>query len=69
MKATYNMGYLRRSKKEWQNWEKCANKSTKEYIELDKDFNEFIELLNEHRVNYLVIGRYAVNYHDYPRHL
>lgn len=37
-------------------------------MELDKDFKEFIELLNEHKVNYLVIGGYAVNYHGYPRY-
>ena len=37
-------------------------------MELDKDFKEFIELLNEHNVNYLVIGGYAVNFHGYPRY-
>ncbi len=37
-------------------------------MELDKDFKEFIELLNEHNVKYLVIGGYAVNFHGYPRY-
>jgi len=37
-------------------------------MELDKDFREFIELLNEHNVKYLVIGGYAVNFHGYPRY-
>ncbi len=37
-------------------------------MELDKDFREFIELLNEHEVKYLVIGGYAVNFHGYPRY-
>ena len=37
-------------------------------MELDKDFREFIELLNEHKVQYLVIGGYAVNFHGYPRY-
>jgi predicted nucleotidyltransferase len=37
-------------------------------MELDKDFREFIELLNVHQVDYLVIGGYAVNYHGYPRY-
>ncbi|MBC6992835.1 nucleotidyltransferase [Neolewinella lacunae] len=37
-------------------------------MELDQDFKEFIGLLNEHEVNYLVIGGYAVNYHGYPRY-
>lgn len=35
---------------------------------LNKDFKEFIELLNEHEVKYLVIGGYAVSYHGYPRY-
>ncbi len=37
-------------------------------MELQRDFKEFIELLNEHKVKYLVIGGYAVNYHGYPRY-
>lgn len=37
-------------------------------MELDKDFREFIGLLNEHEVRYLVVGGYAVNYHGYPRY-
>jgi len=37
-------------------------------MELDKDFKEFIELLNEYNVKYLVIGGYAVNFHGYPRY-
>ena len=35
---------------------------------LDKNFREFIELLNVHGVKYLVIGGYAVNFHGYPRY-
>jgi 2-hydroxy-3-keto-5-methylthiopentenyl-1-phosphate phosphatase len=34
-------------------------------MELDKDFREFIELLNAQGVNYLVVGGYAVNYYGY----
>ena len=68
MKAICVIGYLRRRKTEWQNWRKFANKLTKRYMELDKDLKEFIELLNEHKVSYLVIGGYAVNYHGYPRY-
>ena len=37
-------------------------------MELDKDFKEFIQLLNEYKVKYLVIGGYAVNFHGYPRY-
>lgn len=35
---------------------------------LNKDFREFIELLNKHKVKYLVIGGYAVNFFGYPRY-
>ena len=37
-------------------------------MELHKDFKEFIALLNEHQVKYLVVGGYAVNLHGYPRY-
>jgi predicted nucleotidyltransferase len=37
-------------------------------MEINKDFKEFIELLNGHEVKYLVIGGYAVNFHGYPRY-
>lgn len=31
------------------------------------DFKEFLRLLKEHEVRYLLIGGYAVGYHGYPR--
>jgi predicted nucleotidyltransferase len=34
---------------------------------LPGDFKEFLKLLNEHKVKYLLIGGYAVGYHGYPR--
>jgi hypothetical protein len=36
-------------------------------IELPLDFKEFLKLLNENKVRYLLIGGYAVGYHGYPR--
>ena len=33
---------------------------------LPKDFKEFLRLLNAHRVEYLLIGGYAVGCHGYP---
>lgn len=36
-------------------------------IELPLDFKEFLSLLNENDVAYLLIGGYAVGYHGYPR--
>jgi hypothetical protein len=34
---------------------------------LSKDFREFLQCLNSHGVEYLVIGGHAVAYHGYPR--
>jgi hypothetical protein len=36
-------------------------------IQLPPDFKEFLKLLNEKNVEYLVIGGYAVGYHGYVR--
>ena len=36
-------------------------------IPLPPDFKEFLKLLNANKVDYLVIGGYAVNYHGYSR--
>ncbi len=35
---------------------------------LSKDFKEFIALLNNHDVQYLIVGGYAVAIHGYPRY-
>jgi hypothetical protein len=36
-------------------------------IHLPPDFKEFLKLLAAHKVEYLLIGGYAVGYHGYPR--
>ena len=36
-------------------------------IELPLDFKEFLKLLNDKGVKYLIIGGYAVAYYGYPR--
>jgi len=36
-------------------------------IRLPPDFKDFLKLLKEHNVRYLLIGGYAVGYHGYPR--
>jgi predicted nucleotidyltransferase len=36
-------------------------------IHLPRDFKEFLKLLNAHKVEYLLIGGYAVGYFGYPR--
>ncbi len=35
---------------------------------LNRDFREFIQLLNDNNVRYLVIGGYAVAFHGHPRY-
>ena len=37
-------------------------------MDLNQDFKEFIELLNSKKVEYLVVGGYAVGFHGYPRY-
>ncbi len=34
---------------------------------LPQDLQDFLKLLNSHRVEYLLVGGYAVGYHGYPR--
>jgi hypothetical protein len=36
-------------------------------IHLPPDFKDFLQLLNVHKVEYLLIGGYAVGYYGYPR--
>lgn len=36
-------------------------------ILLPPDFKEFLQLLNDYKVEYLIIGGYAVGYYGYPR--
>ncbi|NJM12516.1 MAG: hypothetical protein HC889_12160 [Synechococcaceae cyanobacterium SM1_2_3] len=35
---------------------------------LSQDFKEFVELLNRHEAEYLIVGGYAVGIHGYPRY-
>lgn len=36
-------------------------------MKVEKDFEEFIKLLNDHQVKYLVVGAYALIYYTIPR--
>jgi hypothetical protein len=36
-------------------------------IRLPPDFREFLQLLNSHQIEYLVIGGYAIGFHGHPR--
>lgn len=35
---------------------------------LDQDFEDFVQLLNQHSVDYMVVGGYALAFHGKPRH-
>jgi hypothetical protein len=35
---------------------------------LSQDFKEFVELLNKNKVEYLIVGGYAVGMHGHPRY-
>ena len=34
----------------------------------EKDFQEFVELLNKHKVKYMIVGAHALAFHGKPRH-
>ncbi|MBF0104237.1 MAG: hypothetical protein HQM16_02810 [Deltaproteobacteria bacterium] len=36
-------------------------------MDVNKDFKEFLELLNRHNCKYVIVGGYAVIFHGYPR--
>ena len=40
---------------------------TMEQIEFPQDFSEFLKLLNDHHVDYLLVGGFAVAIYGYPR--
>ena len=37
-------------------------------MRIEKDFAEFVRLLNKHKVRYLIVGAYAVSFHARPRY-
>jgi len=37
-------------------------------VELEPDFNEFCSLLNAHRVEFVIVGAYALAFHGAPRY-
>ena len=37
-------------------------------MKLSSDLKEFIELLNSHKVDYLVVGAHALAWHGLPRY-
>lgn len=37
-------------------------------MNMEQDFEDFVDLLNKHHVNYLIVGGYALAFHGKPRH-
>jgi hypothetical protein len=37
-------------------------------MEIQQDFKELLELFNEHRVDYMIVGAHALAYHGAPRY-
>lgn len=48
-------------------WLRIYAESIMAAVNLPPDFKEFLRLLNGHKVEYLLIGGYAVAYYGYPR--
>ena len=49
-----------------QRWSLCE-RSIMATILLPPDFKEFLQLLNSEKIEYLLVGGYAVGYYGYPR--
>jgi hypothetical protein len=39
-----------------------------DYVKTEKDYEEFLELLNKYNVRYCVIGAFALAFHARPRY-
>jgi len=37
-------------------------------MEVQKDFRELLELFNDHKVKYIIVGAYALGFHGAPRY-
>jgi hypothetical protein len=64
---TWTIGFLVRPRSGSPPWN-CFAGCIMEITRIPTDFKEFFELLNEEKVEYLLIGGYAVAYHGYPRY-
>jgi hypothetical protein len=52
----------------WLPWKRFAENTIFGNTMLNQDFKEFIQLLNDNSVQYLVVGGYAVAFHGHPRY-
>jgi hypothetical protein len=49
-------------------WRLCGNTTAKDNLMLTPDFKEFAALLNSNKVEYLVVGGYALAAYGHPRY-
>lgn len=61
-------GRAERRKNGWRLWKKSEKNTINGNMLLNRDFREFIESLNKNKVQYLVVGGYAVAFHGHPRY-
>src|ERR1044071_5357992 len=61
-----SIGWLRRRESDLRPWN-SSDRCSMAMIQIPPDFKEFLKLLNEMKVEYLVVGGYAVGYHGYIR--
>lgn len=62
-------GAVFRSKIESELWGFCGDDCTEDVMEFDKDFSEFVALLERHDVRYMIVGGYALAAHRRPQDL
>jgi hypothetical protein len=55
-------------RRDWPLWKRFDKNIIGGNMVLNHDFKEFIELLNNNQVRYLVVGGYAVALHGHPRY-
>jgi hypothetical protein len=60
-----NIGFQELHRNDCNMWNFCGE-STMD-LQLPLDFKEFLKLLKDFDVRYLLIGGYTVGYHGYPR--
>jgi hypothetical protein len=64
----FYFGNLNPLKTDFPPWKKFGLSTIAGEGMLNQDFKEFIQLLNDNQVHYLVVGGYAVALHGYPRY-
>jgi len=61
---TLNTGCQKHLTKGYQQWKSCGDS----IMEIQKDFKELLELFNNHNVEYIIVGSYALAHYGAPRY-